>query len=93
MKQMRTLLDDELAGERVEGMLRIDVKRALLAAARDGALLDARVDAACLDEVFKRVDLMEPDDLVGLRYRLVEAIDSINRVFREFDRVYPDLGV
>ena len=93
MKQVRTLLNDGLAGERVEGMLCIDVKHALLAASRDGALLGARIDAAHLDEIFKRVDVMAPDDLVGLRHRLVEAIDSINRVFREFDRVYPDLGV
>lgn len=57
MKQMRSLLDDEAVGERLESFMRVEVKHALLAASHNSGLLDLRLGAAPMRSVFARVSM------------------------------------
>lgn len=93
MKQVRSLLADELVGEQVAHSVRLDVKHALLSAGHNAGLLDYRLGAAPIESVFERMDAMAADDLVPLRHRLVEATNALSRLYRELDRLQPDLGV
>ncbi|MDO5729742.1 MAG: hypothetical protein Q4P71_08995 [Actinomycetaceae bacterium] len=93
MKQMRSLLDDEDMGERLESFMRVEVKHALLAASHNSGLLDLRLGAVPMSSVFAGVDSMPTDDLVSLRYRLSEANKALDRLYRELDRLQSGLGV